>query len=369
MSCINTPCAQSPAIYLDANATEILRPAARQAAILAMEQTGNPSSVHFYGRAARRLLEEARKTISAAFGRDTDACVFTSCGTEADVLAVHALGCHMGRRVLVGATEHEAIRASTRGAEVLPVDEQGLLRLDMLEDALKQGGPALICVMSANNETGVISPLEDIAALCRLYDSFLHCDAVQSCGRGALPLQDFRNVSFAISGHKMGGLKGAGALVLPQDMPVSPMMPGGGQERGRRGGTPGLPAIASMAAALEESQKQNWGRIEALRNQLEFAMRSAGAEIMGQNVARLPNTICAVMPKMDARIQLMKLDMAGFCVSAGSACSSGKMEPSHVLEAMQQKDKAGQAIRVSLPWTIRQEEVEAFAEAYCAICR
>ncbi|MES2713730.1 MAG: aminotransferase class V-fold PLP-dependent enzyme, partial [Pseudomonadota bacterium] len=216
-------------IYLDANATESLRPEARAAAITALDCLGNPSSVHGEGRAARRMLEDARSTIAARFGPGE--VIFTSGGTEANALAIHGLGA--GRRVLVGATEHPAVLAAARDAILLPVDGTGRIALDALESLLREG-PALVCLMSANNETGVLHPIAEAAALCRAAGARLHVDGVQAAGRGPVPMGWD---SLALSGHKFGGAKGAGALVLAPGVPIGPLIAGGGQERGRRGGT------------------------------------------------------------------------------------------------------------------------------------
>lgn len=370
-------------IYLDANATEPLRPAARDALLDGLSIEGNPSSVHAAGRKARSLLEQARRSLAGAFGREADCCVFTSGGTEADTLAVHAFGKHAGRRILIGATEHDAVRRVAPHAGVIPVNEQGVIDCSALEallvEAQKAGETALVCVMAANNETGVYAPLEDIATLCRQYEAFLHIDAVQAAGRMPMPGQScaewdyfskaleggfLKEASLAVSAHKMGGPKGSGALLLPEDKPLMPLLPGGGQERGRRGGTPALAAHMGMVAALQESQKQDWVAIAALRDQLQDVLVAAGAELVGGKVARLPNTLNVILPGVASQMQLMMLDIAGFCVSAGSACSSGKVARSHVLEAMGLGERAGQALRVSLPWNVTKESVEAFGNAY-----
>src|SRR5271165_1476157 len=243
-------------VYLDANATEPLRPAARAAVLAALDTLGNPSSVHGAGRAARRILEDAREAIAARFGASPAAVVFTSGGTEADALAVHALGAAGGtrRRIIIGATEHDAIRAAAPEAAVLPVDANGVADLDALDAMLGmtggQGGPALVCLMLANNETGVLQPVPEAAAICRRHGARLHVDAVQAAGRMAVDITALGADSLAVSSHKLGGPQGAGALLLaPALASIAPLIAGGGQERGRRGGTPALPAIAGFAAA------------------------------------------------------------------------------------------------------------------------
>lgn len=364
-------------VYLDANATEPLRPAAREAMLAGLDQTGNPASVHAAGRRARIMLEEARRQIATAFGREADSCVFTSGGTEADTLALHGFGRAEGRPILMGATEHDAIRKAAPEAGIIPVDGQGVIDCAVLEEMLAGHEAPLVCIMAANNETGVYAPLWEVAALCRRYGAFLHVDAVQAAGRMqeqdefSLALKDgsLAGASLALSAHKMGGPKGAGVLLLPEDRPLSPLLPGGGQERGRRGGTPALASHMGMAAALEESRRQDWTMIEALRDELESIVIQAGAIIMGRDVARLPNTVSAVLPGVAAQMQLMALDIEGYCVSAGSACSSGKVTRSHVLEAMGQGEAAGQAIRISLPWNVAAEDVRAFGQAYALMAQ
>lgn len=364
-------------VYLDANATEPLRPAAREAMLAGLDQTGNPASVHAAGRRTRIMLEEARRTVAASFGREADSCVFTSGGTEADTLALHGFARAEGRPVLIGATEHDAIRRAVPEAGIIPVDGQGVIDCAALEEMLAAHEAPLVCIMAANNETGVHAPLREIAALCRHHGAFLHVDAVQAAGRMqgqdafSLALKDgsLAGASLALSAHKMGGPKGAGALLLPEDRPLSPLLPGGGQERGRRGGTPALASHMGMAAALEESRKQDWSVLEALRDELEAVMIQAGAIIMGRDVARLPNTVSAVLPGVAAQMQLMALDIEGYCVSAGSACSSGKVARSHVLEAMGQGEAAGQAIRISLPWNVEASDARTFGQAYALMAQ
>ena len=342
--------------YLDANATETLRPAVRAAVLAALDLPGNPSSVHIAGRAARRMLEDAREAIAARFDAVPADIVFTSGGTEANALAIHAL--RGGRRILVGATEHDAVRAAAPGAETIPVDQAGVVDLAALA-ALLQGPPALVCLMHANNETGTLHPIDQVAALCQAAGALLHVDAVQSAGRMAL---DFRADSIALSSHKMGGPKGAGALLLAPGLAIAPLIAGGGQERGRRGGTPALPAIAGFAAAAQAAPSD----MTCLRDRAEAAAVSAGAVVLGAT-RRLGNTSCLALPGVRAETQVIALDLAGVQVSAGAACSSGKVARSHVLAAMGAGGLAGEAIRVSLPWDATLADVDAFALAYAAM--
>jgi cysteine desulfurase len=347
--------------YLDANATEPLRPEARAAMLVALETTGNPSSVHSAGRAARCILEGSRESLAARFGGRPADLVFTSGGTEADALAIHALGA--GRRLIIGATEHDAVRSAAGGAIILPVDAEGLVDLAALTARLQEGPEALVCLMLANNETGTIQPIAEAAALCRRYGALLHVDAVQAAGRMDVNLAVLGAAGLAVSSHKLGGPQGAGALLLaPEVSAVAPLIVGGGQERGRRGGTPALPAIAGFAAAATVACGAF--HLAPLRDAIEQAALALGAIVCGGNAPRLANTTCLALPGVRADAQVIALDLDGLAVSAGAACSSGKVATSHVLTAMGLGALAGQAIRVSLPRDATTDHVEAFTTAY-----
>jgi cysteine desulfurase len=370
--------------YFDANASEPARPAALDAMARAAATVGNPSSVHRAGRQARAILESARERLAALFGVRADNCVLTSGGTEANALAIAGLGAERGssRRLLVSAIEHDAVRAAApAGAALIPVDARGVVRLDVLEQWLAEGvgRPALVCLMLANNEVGTIQPVAEAARVCRAHGALLHVDAVQAVGRMPVDLRALGADSMAISGHKFGGVKGAGALLLAGDATraLAPMMEGGGQEQGRRGGTPALPAIAAMAVAAEDavaaltSEGDGGGAGPATlarwRDAIDDAARAVGAVVCGDGAPRLPNTTALALPGRAAQTQLIALDLAGFGVSAGSACSSGKVARSHVLDAMGLGALAGEAIRVSLPWTAREDDVTRFVAAYRAM--
>ncbi|MFC4165843.1 cysteine desulfurase family protein [Teichococcus aestuarii] len=352
----------APSLYLDANATEPLRPEARQAVLAALELTGNPSSIHAEGRAARQLLEQARATIAARFGGRPRDLVFTAGATEANALALHGLGA--GRRILAGATEHPAILRAGPAVETLPVRPDGTLDLAALEAALATGGPALVCLMAANNETGVLHPLAEAAALCRAHGALLHVDAVQAAGRLPVTLEGLGADSLALSAHKLGGPKGAGALLLRPGLDIPALLPGGGQERGRRGGTEALPALAGFAAAAAQLEPEEAGRLAALRDAIEAG---AGLPVAGGAAPRLPNTACLVLPGVPAETQVIALDLAGVRVSSGAACSSGKVGPSPVLRAMGLEADAACAIRVSLPWNAAPDAATRFLAAHAAM--
>ena len=350
--------------YLDANATEPLRPEARAALLDALGFTGNPASVHGAGRTARARLESAREAIAARFGARADSLVFTSGGTEADALAVHALGA--GRRLIIGATEHDAIRAACPGAAILPVDANGVADLAALPGLLAEG-PALVCLMLANNETGVLHPIGAAAALCRAAGARLHVDAVQAAGRMGVDLAALGADSLAITSHKLGGPAGAGALLLTAEAAavLRPLIAGGGQERGRRGGTPPVATIAGFAAAA--SATAECARLTALRDAAEQEAVACGAIAIAASGLRLSNTTCLALPGVRADTQVIALDLAGVQVSAGAACSSGKVARSHVLDAMGLGPRAGEAIRVSLAWNTTEADIAAFIAAYRAM--
>lgn len=353
--------------YLDANASEPLRPEAREAVLRSLELTGNPASIHAAGRLARRSLEDARAGIAATFGAAPSGVVFTSGGTEANALAARLAE---GRRILVGATEHDAVLQSCPAATRIPVHPDGQLRLDVLE-ALLSEGPALVCLMLANNETGVQHPLAAAAALCRRHGALLHVDAVQAAGRLEVHLDRLGAASLALSSHKLGGPKGAGALLLAPGPAPSPLIRGGGQERGRRGGTPALPAIAGFAAAGAAAERDRTGgarnRVREMRDAIEATAVALGAMRCGGDAPRLDNTTCLACPGLRAELQVIALDLAGVQVSAGAACSSGKVAHSHVLQAMGLGDLSGQAIRVSVPWNAPASAAASFAAAYAAM--
>jgi cysteine desulfurase len=291
--------------------------------------------------------------------------VFTSGATEANALAIHALG--SGRKILVGATEHDAVRAAAPDGGTIPVLADGTFDLAALAGLLARHERALVCLMAANNETGVRHDIAAAARLCAARGALLHVDAAQAAPRCPENWLGMGVTSFAISGHKAGGPAGAGALVVAQGFAetLTALQKGGGQESGRRGGTPALPAIAGMAAAFGETT--DWQRILGLRESIAGHAKKLGAVIAGEAAPRLPNTLCLIMPGLRADTQLIALDLAGVAVSAGSACSSGKLAHSHVLAAMGFSALAGQAIRVSLPWNAPDDAAEKFNAAYAAM--
>ena len=349
-------------IYLDHNATAPIRPEAIAAMADAQAQPGNASSVHGSGRRARRLIEDARETLAARLGAPATGVIFTSGASEANALA---LAQARPGRVIASAVEHPSVLAWADAR--IPVDGDGIVDLDGLDRLLSEtaDGPVLVALMLVNNETGVIQPVAEAARIAHAHGARLHCDAVQALSRMEIDLAALGADSLAVSAHKIGGPQGVGALVLADpERVLRPLIPGGGQERSRRGGTENLPGIAGFAAALGASCDN--ARIESLRDALERRARAAcpGLAVLGGGVRRVANTACLAVPGGKAETLVMALDLAGIMVSAGAACSSGKVGPSHVLEAMGAGSLAGSAIRVSLGWNSGPDDVDGFIAAF-----
>lgn len=370
--------------YLDWNATAPLRPDARAAAFAAWDCLGNPSSVHGEGRAARRLVENAREQVAALVGAASKNVIFTSGGTEANVLAltpaIEADGDRLPRqRLLVSAIEHASVRCGGRfaGAEVetIPVTAQGALDTSALENRLQalaaEGATrTLVSVQAANNETGVTQPISEIAQLVHKHGGLLHVDAVQAPGRIACDLSAFGCDLLTLSGHKIGAPHGAGALALREGVHVAPLLTGGGQERGYRAGTENVAAIVGFGAAAEQLAQEGAtpaAAMRALRDRLEAGLRKIAPStvIFGAELARLPNTTLFAVPGVKAETALIALDLDGVAVSSGSACSSGKVALSHVLAAMGiSPEIARGAVRVSIGHTTTETEIEMFLSTW-----
>ena len=354
-------------VYLDYNATAPIRPEAARAVEQALELTGNPSSVHRFGRLARRSMEDARAAIAALVGARPEQVLVTSGGTEANNLALRGCG---RERLLVSAGEHVSVLHAVESPELIPLQPDGRIDLSRLGAILAEGmRPALVSVMLANNETGVIQPLAEVSALARKFGALVHCDAVQAAGKIPVDMAALGADLLSLSAHKIGGPQGIGALVVSDHVALSPLLRGGGQERGRRAGTENLPGIAGFGAVarLFGETAREGDRLAALRDGLERGLRALAPEAMviGAASARLPNTSCFALPGLAAETQVIALDLAGIAVSAGSACSSGKVTPSHVLRAMGESEAiAGSAIRVSLGWRSQAGDVERFLRAW-----
>jgi cysteine desulfurase len=368
----------SDRIYLDWNATTPLRPEAKAAMAAAWDLSGNPSSVHAEGRQARRLVEDARAAVALSVDALARNVVFTSGGTEANALALTP-GLRKGagapvERLLVSAVEHASVLAGGRfpaeAIRIVGVTGSGLLDLDQLRAMLAEGPPALVSVMLGNNETGALQPVVEAAAMVHASGGLLHVDAIQALGKVPVDITALNADLVTLSAHKIGGPKGVGAVVLAEGLAgFEALLRGGGQELGRRAGTENVVGIAGFGAAakaamaaLEEDAK----RLRGLRDRLERGLKSDGGIIVfSDEIERLPNTTLFSVPGLKAETAVIGFDLAGIAVSSGSACSSGKVQPSHVLEAMGfGPDIAQGAVRLSLGWSTSSADIDRCLEAW-----
>jgi cysteine desulfurase len=370
--------------YLDWNATAPLRPEARAATERAHEAGGNPSSVHAEGRAARHLVEAAREQVAALIGAQPRNVVFTSGGTEANMLALtpglRAPGSDRGcEHLLVSAIEHPSVlsggRFSLRNVETLPVTRAGVIDLDELRrrlEGLPSDARPLVSIMAANNETGVIQPVAQAAEIVHATGGLLHVDAVQAAGRIELDINELAADLVTISAHKIGGPQGAGALIWRDEALQlgEPLIRGGGQERGLRAGTENVAAIAGFGAAAVAAKRDlgaEAARLRVLREHLESGLRSIAPEtvIFGQEAERVPNTVLFATLGIKAETALIALDLEGISVSSGAACSSGKITPSHVLAAMGVAPEIARgAIRASLGYSTQERDIDRLLQAW-----
>ncbi len=359
--------------YLDHNATSALRPEAREAMLRAMDLGGNPSSIHASGRKARMLIEEARTDVARFTHADPQNIIFTSGGTESNALALW--GAVQGAyeadaritRLFISAIEHDSIRANAAAMaerfaglrlETFPVTKDGVIDLAALRQTMMEGkGRALIAVMAANNETGIIQPLDEIATIARAYDARLLVDAVQAAGKIPLSLDaDY----LTLSAHKLGGPQGVGALVLKAGAAFAPFTLGGGQERSLRAGTENVSGITGFAAAIRAASDLR--SLQNLRDQFEAELNRIAPDTIffGMQSPRLPNTSNFALPGINAETAIMALDLDGVMISSGAACSSGKVRSSHVLAAMGvSEDIARCALRLSLGWNSTEADIHA----------
>ena len=366
-------------IYADYNATAPLRPEARDAMLSALEVGANPSSVHGPGRAARKLLENARSQIGLAIGARAQDIVFTSGGTEASALALNGIAAQLDGKctLLVSAIEHEAVMKNAGYAgvpvETVYVTAEGVIDLNGLRARLEtwdieRDGIPVLALMMANNETGIIQPVAEAATLVREAGGLTHCDAVQALGKVMVNVNLLGVDYLALSAHKVGGPQGVGALWVRSGAPLKPVLFGGGQERSLRSGTENLSGIAGFGAATEAAVRDmsKLQDLAILRDAMESRLR-AGADIVvfGSGVERLAQTSNFAIRGFRAETQVMAMDLAGVAVSSGSACSSGKVKRSVVLSAMGVSDDLSEnAIRLSFGWDTKPEDFEAVAEAW-----
>jgi len=365
-------------VYLDWNATTPLRSEARAAMVAAYEFPGNPSSVHGEGRSARSLVEAARASLAGAVGAQPPNVIFTSSGTEANALALSP-GLRSGsrgpvERLVVSAIEHASVLAGGRFARDAVTQicstPSGLVDLEHLRTLLRSGPPALVSIMAANNETGAFQPVAEAARIVHEAGGLLHVDAIQAFGKLPLNFNSLKADLVTFSAHKIGGPKGIGALVLTEGTAgLEPLLRGGGQELGRRAGTENVAGIAGFGAAVKvamETLPDSAARMTSLRNLLENGlMKGAEATIFSADVCRLPNTTLFTAPGLRAETAVIGFDLEGIAVSSGSACSSGKVQPSHVLMAMGVGPEAAQgAVRLSLGWSTTEADINRCLEAW-----
>jgi cysteine desulfurase len=367
--------------YFDWNATAPLRPEAARAMADALALPGNPSSVHAEGRAARHLVEHARGDVAHLVGARPADVIFTSSGTEANMLAlspaIETAGEKRPReRLLMSAIEHSSVRTGGRftreAIAQIAVDAEGRVSLAALADALSRTTRPLVSIMLANNETGVVQPVAEAAALVHDANGLLHVDAVQAAGRVACDITSLGADLLTLSAHKIGGPKGAGALIRANEAIhfADPLIRGGGQERGMRAGTENVAGIAGFGAAAVAAHRQRAdeaAHMLALRTELEEGIRAITpqAAIFGVGTERLPNTTLFALEGVKAETAIIALDLEGIAVSSGAACSSGKVQPSHVLAAMGiSPPLARGALRISCGWTTTKADVERFLKAW-----
>lgn len=364
--------------YLDWNATAPLRPEARAALAAHWDVAGNPSSVHAEGRAARALVEDARHALAQAVGGNARDVIFTSGGTEANVLALTPglmrKGGARAERLIVSAVEHMSVLAGGRFEKadiaIAPVDGNGVIDLDALRELVDGKQPALVSMMLANNETGAVQPIADIAGIVHDAGGVLHVDAVQALGKIPVSLRELKADLLSVSAHKAGGPKGIGALIVADGLlGLDPAIRGGGQERGRRAGTENVAGIIAFGAAVTAaiaSLAQESAAMVTLRQRLEAGLkRHPGTVIFAEAVPRLPNTTLFSAPGLKAETAVIGFDLEGVALSSGSACSSGKVQPSHVLAAMGvAPDLIQGALRLSLGWQTQVADIDRCLEAW-----
>ncbi len=363
--------------YLDWNASAPIYPEVVDAMTQALHDGGNASSVHREGRNAHSAIEAAREQVARLINAVPRSIIFTSGGSEANSLAFAGLASNGTiTRIMISEVEHPSVLASARqeGTEIIqiPVNSDGIVNLDALESALIKADAAnekvLVSIMWANNETGVIQPLEKIVKLAHAHSALVHCDAVQAAGKVPVDFVSCGVDLVSLSAHKIGGPQGVGALVVRPSVVLAPMIKGGGQELGRRAGTENLAGIVGFGRAAELCTNDNHASdISKLRHELESEIKKIRRDVVifGEDQKRLPNTSCIAVANTTAETLLIMLDLAGIAVSSGSACSSGKVNTSHVLSAMGVDEAlAKAALRISLGWTTTRDDIGKFIDVW-----
>lgn len=358
-------------VYLDNNATAPLRPQVLEAMTAVLAEVGNPSSIHAAGRKARARVETARGQVAALVGASAQDVTFTGSGTEANALAIHSAIAAGFRRLIINPTEHpsvlETVRATGLPIEWLEVEEDGLVAIDEIGERLQASDEsALVIVQFANSETGVVQTFPEVAQVCKRFGAWLHVDAVQAVGKTPIQAHHVGGDTWALSAHKLGGPQGVGAVVNITGRTLTPDLRGGGQERGLRAGTENVAAVAGFGAAAEAALNDfdAIARQQPWRDAALARMEAMGAEAIGSGAWILPNVLSAAVEDWPSAMQVMALDLAGVMVSAGSACSSGKVARSPVLEAMGQSHLSGGVIRASGGWATTEADWVRFADVW-----
>lgn len=356
--------------YLDYNATTPIKEPVKKAMIAALDVHGNPSSVHGFGRIARKHIEDAREKVAKFVNARASNIILTGSATEANNTVLVGLDNHV-KSILICASDHPSTLRIREDYISLAIHENGVLKLDALEEALKNNpSPALVCVHAINSETGVIQPIQDIAKIVHMNGGLLHCDAVQAGGRVKIDYVEWGCDFLTISAHKMGGPLGVGALIAADLRPFEPFIKGGSQEKKRRAGTENVAGIVGLGTACEHANldlETYNTTLNPLQIQLEKYLKdlNIGVIITGEDAPRATNTVNIVVPDIGAETMLMFMDLNGIAVSSGSACSSGSFKPSHVLTAMGiDGDGARSSMRISMGWDTKPEDIDHFIEAF-----
>ncbi len=360
----------SGCVYADYNATAPIRENVKKSIFeVLLKQTLNPSSLHKRGQEARKILQDARDNVRGAIGVSSDKeIVFTSGATEANNLVMRGIA---GYLHIISAIEHPSILNSACNPYIIPVNQEGIVDFLELEKILSElkGNKAIVSVMMANNETGVIQPIEEIAEIAHKFGAICHTDTAQSVGKIKVNMEDLGVDLLTLSAHKFGGVAGSGVLIFNKELAIEPIIIGGGQEKGFRGGTENIVAIAGLSAALQNIPDllSKMDEVKELRDQLECELLNLASDIriFGKNSKRLPNTSFIYMPGVKSDVQLMHFDLNHIAVSNGSACSSGKVEPSHVLLAMgATKEQAECSIRISIGPETKPQDIKKIVDCW-----
>jgi cysteine desulfurase len=351
--------------FFDHNATTPIRPSAREAVILAIDDIGNPSSVHSFGRGARKKVETARKIIADALNVSTGQVFFNSGATEGNNTILKGFN---GKRVLCSAVEHLSSIDCGIQMELIPVTPDGVVDLSELQKMVANNPPALISVMMVNNENGVIQPVLEISKIAKSVGALFHCDAVQSFGRIPFTRESIGADYITISSHKIGGTQGTGAIIVAPNTYLPKLVEGGGQEKRMRGGTENVPGISAFGAAAKEAIEQldTYQKLSVFRDRIETELlKSNTVRVYGRDSNRVSNTISCTVDGVAGETLLMAFDIEGIALSAGAACSSGTTRMSHVLTAMGVEGKPDRApLRISLGWSSTEKDVEHFIDVW-----